>query len=58
MAAWGSHVSGAVELVRARGRGQLKTKTGLSLFIAVRTQMVGELLSRTPFPPFLYSPDD
>ncbi len=39
--AWGSHIEGAIHLVKARGRKQLKTRTGLSLFIAVRTQMVG-----------------
>lgn len=40
MLAWGSHIEGAIQLVKARGRNQLKTKTGLALFIAVRTQMV------------------
>lgn len=37
---WGSHIEGAISLVKARGRKQLRTKTGLLLFIAVRTQMV------------------
>ena len=40
MLSWGSHTEGAIQLVRARGRKQLRTKTGLMLFIAVRTQMV------------------
>ncbi|EFX00811.1 negative acting factor-like protein [Grosmannia clavigera kw1407] len=40
MSAWGSHVQGAIELVRSRGRNQPKTRTDLSLFIAVRTQMI------------------
>jgi hypothetical protein len=38
--AWGSHVEGAIQIVKARGRKQLRTKTGLLLFIAVRTQLV------------------
>ncbi|KAI1082614.1 hypothetical protein F5B20DRAFT_569213 [Whalleya microplaca] len=37
---WGSHTEGAIQLVKTRGRKQLKTKTGLLLFIAVRTQMI------------------
>lgn len=49
--AWGSHTEGAVQLVKSRGREQLRTKTGLLLFIAVRTQMVSE-----PEPPVLSSP--
>ncbi|PSR85470.1 hypothetical protein BD289DRAFT_482697 [Coniella lustricola] len=36
---WGSHIEGAISLVKTRGRKQLRTKTGLLLFIAVRTQM-------------------
>ncbi|KAI1277829.1 hypothetical protein F5Y07DRAFT_388174 [Xylaria sp. FL0933] len=36
---WGSHVDGAVQLVKARGRKQTKTKVGWQLFIAVRTLM-------------------
>lgn len=38
--AWYSHVEGAVQLVKMRGKKQLRTKTGYSLFIAVRQQMV------------------
>ncbi|KAI5919736.1 hypothetical protein F4810DRAFT_473423 [Camillea tinctor] len=37
---WGSHTWGAIQLVKARGRKQLKTRVGLQLFIAVRTQMI------------------
>lgn len=40
MLAWGSHIEGAVQLAKARGRKQLRTKVGLAMFIAVRTQMV------------------
>jgi hypothetical protein len=42
--AWGSHVEGAIQIVKARGRKQLRTKTGLLLFIAVRTQLVSPWL--------------
>ncbi|SPO01336.1 related to negative acting factor [Cephalotrichum gorgonifer] len=37
---WVKHVEGAIRLAEARGRDQLRTKRGLLLFIAVRTQMV------------------
>ncbi|KAH9890876.1 hypothetical protein F4778DRAFT_796376 [Xylariomycetidae sp. FL2044] len=40
MCNWGSHTEGAIQLVKSRGRKQLRTKIGLSLFIAVRTQMI------------------
>lgn len=40
MLAWGSHIEGAIQLAKARGRKQLSTKVGLNMFIAVRTQMV------------------
>lgn len=43
MLAWGSHTEGAIQLVKARGKKQLRTKVGLLLFIAVRTQMVSAL---------------
>ncbi|KAI0150582.1 hypothetical protein GGR57DRAFT_186942 [Xylariaceae sp. FL1272] len=36
---WGSHVDGAVQLVKARGKKLLKSEVGKSLFIAVRTLM-------------------
>lgn len=45
MLAWGSHIEGAIQLVKQRGRKQLRTKTGLLLFIAVRTQMIIHTLS-------------
>ncbi|KAK1774050.1 hypothetical protein QBC45DRAFT_426145 [Copromyces sp. CBS 386.78] len=38
--AWGSHIEGAIQLVKARGKKQLQTQTGLQLFIAVRTQQI------------------
>ncbi|KHE79028.1 hypothetical protein GE21DRAFT_10302, partial [Neurospora crassa] len=38
--AWGSHIEGAIQLVKARGKKQLATQTGLQLFIAVRTQQI------------------
>jgi hypothetical protein len=38
--AWGSHIEGAVQLVKMRGKKQLRTKIGHSLFVCVRTQMV------------------
>lgn len=46
--AWGSHVEGAIQLVKARGRDQLRTKLGLQLFVAVRTQLVSCLAPRSP----------
>lgn len=42
MLAWGSHIEGAIQLVKQRGRKQLRSKVGLMLFVAVRTQMVGD----------------
>lgn len=45
MLAWGSHIEGAIQLVKARGKQQTKTTTGLLLFIAVRTQMVSNSLA-------------
>lgn len=38
--AWGSHIDGASEIVRMRGKKQLRTKIGMSLFMTVRAQMV------------------
>ncbi|KAH7154842.1 hypothetical protein B0J13DRAFT_210924 [Dactylonectria estremocensis] len=38
--AWGSHVEGAIQLVKARGKKSSQTKIGLALFVAVRTQMI------------------
>ncbi|TPX09621.1 uncharacterized protein E0L32_009222 [Thyridium curvatum] len=48
--AWGSHTEGAVQLVKSRGREQLRTKTGLLLFIAVRTQMIIQTLASSKAP--------
>lgn len=45
--AWYSHVDGAVQLVKMRGRKQLRTKAGYSLFIAVRQQMVMSIPTST-----------
>lgn len=50
MLAWGSHIEGAVQLAKTRGRKQLRTKVGLAMFIAVRTQMIIHSLS-TSKPP-------
>jgi hypothetical protein len=44
--AWGSHIDGAVMLVKMRGKKQLRTKIGQSLFAAVRMQMVNWNVSR------------
>ncbi|KAK3989668.1 hypothetical protein QBC44DRAFT_358970 [Cladorrhinum sp. PSN332] len=49
--AWGSHIQGAVQIVKARGKKQLKTKTGLQLFIAVRTQLIIQALTSSTPPP-------
>jgi hypothetical protein len=43
MLAWGSHIEGAINLVKSRDKRQIKTKTGLALFVATRTQMVSSL---------------
>ncbi|KFY44128.1 hypothetical protein V494_01614 [Pseudogymnoascus sp. VKM F-4513 (FW-928)] len=45
MAAWGSHIDGAVMLVKMRGKKQLQTKVGNALFIAVRSLMYINCLS-------------
>ncbi|KAF7916393.1 uncharacterized protein EAE98_010693 [Botrytis deweyae] len=44
---WESHINGAVALVKARGKSQLDTKIGRSLFDAVRTHMTIECISRS-----------
>ena len=41
--AWGSHIDGAVQLVKMRGKKQLRTKVGHQLFQTVRTQMVSPM---------------
>jgi hypothetical protein len=38
--AWASHISGAVQLVKARGKAHLQTRIGRELFVAVRSLMV------------------
>lgn len=48
--AWGSHVEGAIQIVKARGKQQLKTKLGLQLFVAVRTQLIIHTLSSATAP--------
>lgn len=42
---WGSHIEGAISLVKSRGRDQIRTDTGKLLFIAVRTQMIVHTLT-------------
>ena len=37
---WAKHIEGAIKIAQARGRNQLRTRTGLMLFIAVRTQLI------------------
>lgn len=41
---WGSHTDAAIQLVRSRGPSQLQTQRGVDLFIAVRTQMVCDMI--------------
>ncbi|KFY24104.1 hypothetical protein V493_05428 [Pseudogymnoascus sp. VKM F-4281 (FW-2241)] len=45
MAAWGSHIDGAVMLVKLRGKKQLRTRVGIALFVAVRNLMSINCLS-------------
>ena len=46
MLAWRSHVDGAIQIVKLRGREQMRsTKTGTLLFQAVRHQVVRMALS-------------
>ncbi|CAN8105008.1 unnamed protein product [Discula destructiva] len=47
---WGSHIEGAISLVKSRGREQIRTETGLLLFIAVRTQMIIHSLTAAKAP--------
>ncbi|KAK4099939.1 hypothetical protein N658DRAFT_474304 [Parathielavia hyrcaniae] len=49
--AWGSHIEGAIQLVKARGRSQLRTKLGVQLFVAVRTQLIIHTLTTGTAPP-------
>ncbi|KAK2616790.1 hypothetical protein QQS21_000167 [Conoideocrella luteorostrata] len=48
--AWGSHIDGAMQLIKLRGPEQLKTKVGLDMFLVARMQMVILGLS-SPKPP-------
>ncbi|KAI1411546.1 hypothetical protein F5Y13DRAFT_55669 [Hypoxylon sp. FL1857] len=50
MSNWGSHTEGAIQLVKARGKKQLKTQIGLTLFVAVRTQMIIHSLTSATTP--------
>lgn len=51
MLAWRSHIDGAVNLVKTRGREQLcRTRTGTLLFSAVRHHLVNP-----PFPGLILS---
>ncbi|KAK2612496.1 hypothetical protein QQS21_001434 [Conoideocrella luteorostrata] len=43
--AWGSHIDGAIQLIKSRNGEQVHTQAGLDLFIAARTQMVIHTLS-------------
>ncbi|SPJ74819.1 related to negative acting factor [Fusarium torulosum] len=52
MLAWGSHIEGAIQLVKAREKKQIRTKTGLALFVATRTQMIIHTLT-TGTPPVM-----
>ncbi|CAG8954880.1 hypothetical protein HYFRA_00008567 [Hymenoscyphus fraxineus] len=49
-AAWYSHVNGAIQIVRMRGKKQLRTKVGQSLFQVVRTQMVINCMTSSKVP--------
>lgn len=40
---WNSHVEGAIELIKLRGKKDLNLRVGLDLFITVRAQMVRPL---------------
>lgn len=37
---WGSHIGGSIQLINSRSWKKLNTKAGMSLFVAVRTQLV------------------
>ncbi|KAA8628587.1 hypothetical protein SMACR_08912 [Sordaria macrospora] len=52
MLAWRSHVDGAIQIVKLRGREQMRsTKTGTLLFQAVRHQVIGRALTSGMPPP-------
>ncbi|CAD6455397.1 43c764f5-66bf-4e82-bdf5-7b8cae458007 [Sclerotinia trifoliorum] len=48
--AWGSHIDGAVQIVKMRGKKQLRTKVGVALFQSVRGQMLINCLSSSKTP--------
>ncbi|TGO42094.1 hypothetical protein BHYA_0012g00080 [Botrytis hyacinthi] len=48
--AWGSHIDGAVQIVKMRGKKQLRTKVGVALFQSVRGQMLVNCLSSSKTP--------
>ncbi|RFU23577.1 hypothetical protein B7463_g12761, partial [Scytalidium lignicola] len=48
--AWGAHVDGAVQLVKLRGKKQLRTKVGNSLFNTVRNQMIVSCMAASKQP--------
>ncbi|KAF5022761.1 hypothetical protein F66182_5176 [Fusarium sp. NRRL 66182] len=50
MLAWGSHIEGAIQLVKNRAKNGLRTKVDLALFVATRTQMIIHTLT-TGSPP-------
>ncbi|KAI1319581.1 hypothetical protein F5Y16DRAFT_414206 [Xylariaceae sp. FL0255] len=47
---WGSHVEGAVQLVKLRGKQQVQSKIGLQLFVAVRRIMTISCLTAGHYP--------
>lgn len=49
--AWYSHIDGAVQLVKMRGKKQLRTKIGHSLFLCVRNQMTISCMTGSKAPP-------
>ncbi|KAK1761504.1 hypothetical protein QBC47DRAFT_289621 [Echria macrotheca] len=52
MLAWRSHIDGAVDIVKARGREQMcSTKIGAHLFHSVRQQLISRTLSAGAAPP-------
>ena len=53
--AWASHIDGATEIARMRGKKQLRTKIGQSLFMCVRTLMVSRVIPDTSGAKFVLS---
>ncbi|KAK0612797.1 hypothetical protein B0T17DRAFT_593081 [Bombardia bombarda] len=52
MLAWRTHIEGAVQIIKSRGREQMRqTKTGTLLFNAVRHQLLSRTLSSGTAPP-------